>query len=74
MGLSPKSNACSGVKRNVVQTVYQSQIKSVCFLLHVSPCQHTGRSAREDRSGSVSAQLVAKVSAVEQRTADTDRG
>jgi hypothetical protein len=45
----------------------QSQIKSVCSSFHVLSCPHTGRVAREDCSGSVSAQLVAQVSTVEQR-------
>ena len=67
VGLNPEPNTCRKCGIKCVTVV----INAVCFFFHVSPCQHTGRIAREDCSGSVSAQVVVQVSVVEQRPVAT---
>ena len=67
VGLNPEPNTCRKCGIKCVTVV----INAVCFQSHVSSCLHTGRVAREDCSGTVSAQLVATVSVVEQRPVAT---
>jgi hypothetical protein len=51
---------------------FGSRNKLSRFLFHVLLVPSHQPAARDDCSGSVSAQVVAKVSAVEQRTADSE--